>query len=92
MGKYVKVKRPYEKTKKVDEDALFAELCFYYPQYRMSHRHVLPYKYVVLLLNTARRKKAEEWTYLTHIAAAPHTEKGKGVKKLIEHFKEMANG
>lgn len=91
MKKVVKAKS-VNTSKAPDAEEVFAELCFYYPQYRMSQRHFLSHKYTMLLLKVARRKEAERMYNLTNIAAAPHTKKGQGVKKLLTHFKRLADG
>lgn len=66
-----------------------ATLCYYYPQYTLSEARKLPHKYVKLLLKEARAQKAIEWHWLTLIAAAPHSNKGKGVKALLKALKDQ---
>lgn len=68
---------------------LFATVAFYFPQYNLQEVENLPYRDVVLLLKTAQRIEAERMYYLTQIASAPQSEKGKGVKTLMKHFKEI---
>lgn len=36
--------------------------------------------------------KAEEYYNQVQIAAAPHSDKGKGVKRLSEHYRKEAHG
>ncbi len=67
---------------------VLAKLCYYYPQYTLRHARKLPYKDVVLLIKQAQKEQATDYYNLTQIAAAPHSDKGKGVKKLLSHFKE----
>jgi hypothetical protein len=76
--------------KKVNARELLAELCFYYPQYTLAAARRLPAKDVMLLLKMARKKKAEEYFNLTQIAAAPHTKKGSGVKRLSSRYAKVA--
>lgn len=76
--------------KKVNARALLAELCWYYPQYTLAAARKLPARDVVLLLKTARRKESERYFNLTQIAAAPHTKKGSGVKKLSSRYEKAA--
>ncbi len=68
---------------------LLAELCYYYPQYTLADARRLPAKDVLLLIKTARKKQAEEYLNLTQIAAAPHTRKGVGVKKLSDRYSRV---
>ena len=67
---------------------LLASLCYHYPQYTLKQVKRMPYKDVVLLLQQAHREQAALYYNLTQIAAAPHSEKGKSVKKLLNHFKD----
>lgn len=70
-----------------------ATLCYYYPSYTLRMASMLPHKHKVIMLNQARRLKAKDMHDLTQIAAAPHSNKGKGVKKLVKHFeKGVKNG
>lgn len=75
--------------KKVNARELLAELCFYYPQYTLAAARRLPARDVMLLLRTARKKKAEEYFNLTQIAAAPQTKNGRGVKKLSSRYSKI---
>jgi hypothetical protein len=78
---------PKKKVKALD---LLAELCYFYPQYTLAEARRLPAKDVLLLLKVAHKKKAEEYLNLTQIAAAPHTRKGAGVKKLSTRYSRVA--
>lgn len=75
--------------KKVNARRLLAELCFYYPQYTLAAARRLPAKDVMLLLKVARQKDAEKYYNLTQIAAAPHTKKGTGVKRLTSKYEKV---
>lgn len=77
-------------TQSTDAMQTLAKLCYYYPQYTLAQARRLPYKYVNLLLKEARIQKAIEWSWLTQIAAAPQTEKGKGVKALLKALKDYS--
>lgn len=68
---------------------LFATVAFHYPQYTLKDVEALPYRDVKLLMKIAERINADKYLTLTQIAASPHTEKGKGVKNLIDHFKKI---
>jgi hypothetical protein len=73
-------------------EKLVAEVCYHYPVYTLSQARRLPARDVLLLLKVAKQKRAENYYELTHIAAAPHTRKGQGVKALLDRYKEMKNG
>lgn len=79
--------------KKVNARRLLAELCYHYPQYSLAAARRLPAKDVMLLLKTAKQLKAAEYHNLTQIAAAPHTKKGAGVKRLSsKYLKDSRDG
>lgn len=67
---------------------LYATVCLYYPQYKLSDVQNMPYRDVKLLLRVAWKRDANLFFNLTQIAAAPHTKNGSGVKKLLETFRE----
>jgi hypothetical protein len=69
---------------------IYAEVCYYYPQYTLKDAQLLPARDIALLLVTAHRVEARNNYNLTQIAAAPHTKKGEGVKKLLDHFKQVS--
>ena len=69
---------------------LYAQVCYYYPQYTLKGVARLPYRDVLLLLKTAHRIEATRNYNLTAIAAAPHSKKQINVKKLLEHFEKQA--
>lgn len=78
-------------TKKNDIRELYATVCYHYG-YKLKYVSELPARDVKLLLKVARKIQAERMLELTQIVAAPHTEKGKAVKSLTEHFKGVING
>lgn len=90
-GKRIKVQTVRASRPKMDVRALLAQVCYYYPQYTLKEAQKLPYRDVKLLLNVAMKMKAMEYYNLTQISAAPHTKGGKGVTKLSEHFKKVAD-
>lgn len=67
---------------------LWATVAYYYPQYSLERASQLSVRDIRLLLKVAKAKEAERMFYLTQIAAAPHTEKGKGVKQLSDYFRK----
>lgn len=89
MARIEVAKKP---TKKVSKRNLYALICYHYPQYKLSEIETMPYRDIKLLLNTAVKIKAEDYYNLVQIAASPHSEKGKGVKRLSEHYRKLANG
>lgn len=78
--------------KQASKRELYAQVCYYYPQYTLSEVEKLPQRDITLLLNVASRIEGLRMLNLTQIAAAPHSKNGSGVKKLTEHFKRVANG
>lgn len=89
-GRRVRVQKAPVDTPKIDFDELCAQLCYYFPQYKFHEARNLSLRRVKLLLNVAKKQEAIHFYNLTQISAAPHTEKGKGVKTLSEHFKNIA--
>ena len=77
-------------TKKASKRELYAMVCFYYQQYDLQTVQNMPARDLYLLIKTAQKMEAIKMFNLTQIAAAPHTKKGSGVKKLAEHFKRMS--
>lgn len=91
-GKRIKVQSVSKATrKKFNGEILLAQVCYYYPQYTLDDAAKLSYRRIQVLLKVAAQQKAIEYYNLTQIAAAPHTKKGEGVKKLSDHFKKTAN-
>lgn len=83
---------PTAPVKESGNRELYATVAFHYPQYTLKQVAKLPYRDVKLLLETAERINAERYLTLTHIATAPHTKKGEGVKNLIANFKKIIDG
>ena len=80
------------KGKCISSRRLLAKLCYFYPQYTLTHARKLPYRDVMLLLKTAERERATQYYNLTQIAAAPHTKGGDLYEQLTQTFREQANG
>lgn len=76
---------------KITNRDLWARVAYYYPQYTLKEASKLSVRDINLLLKTARRIEAEKMYNLTQIVASPHTEKGKGVKSLTQHFEQEMN-
>lgn len=85
--KRVVAKSVHSEVKRKTNRELWAEICYYYPQYTLKEASRLPIRDIKLLLKVAERIKAEDKYDLVQIASAPHTEKGKGVKQLSDYFK-----
>lgn len=76
------------KTKEVSKRRIWASVCYYYPQYTLKEASKLSRRDINLLLSTAKRLEASRMKNLVQIAAAPHTKKGEGVKKLLDFFQQ----
>lgn len=76
------------KKRKLSNRRIWATICYYYPQYTLEDASKLSVRDINLLIKTANKIEAERMYSLTQIAAAPHTKKGSGVKKLTETFKK----
>lgn len=75
---------------KASKRELYARVCYFYPQYRLTDVQKMPNRDVLLLLRVANKIEALKMLNLTQIVSAPHTKKGAGVKKLTTHFKRIA--
>lgn len=78
--------------KKVESDSLLALFCFYFPQYTLEQARKLPYKQIRLMIGVAQKELARQRYELVQIVAAPHTQKGRGVRALLQHFRSLADG
>ena len=79
-------------TKKINVKTRLAEFCWYYPQYSLAVARKMPAKDIILMLGVARKKEAEKYLNLINIVAAPHSKKGKDVKKLVDIYKNIIDG
>ena len=87
----VAVAQPVPSSEDTTSDReIWAIVAYYYPQYTLKEASKLPARDIKLLIKTAKKLEAQKMFNLTQIAAAPHTKKGEGVKKLSEHFKRLA--
>lgn len=68
---------------------LWATICYYYPQYTLEEASKLSIRDIKLLLKVSEKLEAQKMLALTQIAAAPHTKKGQGVKKLTDYYKKQ---
>ena len=84
------IKAQQAPKKQIDPEETLALLCYYYPAYTFKTARQLPEKRVTLMLKVAMREQAKERIELAKIVAAPHTNKGQAVKKLIEYYKHIA--
>jgi hypothetical protein len=88
MAKIEVAKIPIKRATKRD---LYAMVCYFYPQYQLPEASKLPARDLYLLIKTAQKMEAIKMFNFTQIAAAPHSKKGSGVKKLADHFKRMSS-
>lgn len=70
------------------EDTL-ARFCFYFPQYTYAQARQMPFIRIRQMLRVVLTEQARQMFFLTQIAASPHIEKGRGVKKMLNYFKEL---
>lgn len=77
-----------EKKERFIED-LLATFCYYFPQYKYSEAKKMPFVRIRRMLKVANREQALFMAQLVSIAAAPHTPKGSGVKRLLDHYNKL---
>lgn len=90
-GGSVKNKNPKSNDDDNSNRRTYALVCYYYPQYKLEEVEQMPARDVSLLINTAYKEKAIEYMNHVQIAAAPHSKKGEGVKKLIDSYKQIVD-
>lgn len=78
-----------EQSQKATNRELWATICYYYPQYTLEEASRLSIRDIKLLLKIAEKLEAQKMLAFTQIAAAPHTKKGQGVKKLTDYYKKQ---
>lgn len=71
---------------------LYAQVCYFYPQYTLAQARKLPARDVALLLREAAHQEAARNYSLTQIVAAPHSEKGEAIGQLLDHFGDLMDG
>lgn len=86
----VKVSAKRASAPRATRRELYATVCYYYPRYSLQEAQKLPARDLNLLIKTAKKMEAVKMFNLTQIAAAPNSKKGKGVSKLLDHFKKEA--
>lgn len=75
--------------KELDPEDILATFCFHFQQYSYLDAKRMPFKRILQMLKIAEKERAKVMYDLTQIASAPHTKKGSGVKKLLDHFKKI---
>lgn len=90
-GGSVKNKNPKSEDESNSNRRIYALVCYFYPQYKLEDVEQMPARDVNLLINTAHKQKAVEYMNQVQIAAAPHTKKGEGIKKLIDEYKKIVD-
>lgn len=78
-----------EQSYKATNRELWATICYYYPQYTLEEASRLSIRDIKLLLKIAEKLEAQKMLAFIQIAAAPHTKKGQGVKKLTDYYKKQ---
>lgn len=86
------IKAKQVEHKKRSANSMLAEFCWYYQHYSLAIARKMPAKDVMMLLNMAKKKEAEKYLNLTQIVAAPHSDKGKNVKRLVSEYERIING
>ena len=76
--------------KHASPESILATFCYYFPAYTYAAARRLPERRVSLMLQAVRREQSRNYLELMQIIAAPHTEKGKAVKSLIDRHKKEA--
>jgi hypothetical protein len=71
---------------------ILARFCYYFPQYKYHEARKLPHIRIVKMLRVARSEQAKLYINLVNIASAPHTDKGKGINKMIESYQNIIDG
>lgn len=89
MARIQVAKVPKSETSRDEVLEMLASFCYHYPAYTFAQARKMPAKRVAMMLKVAQREQAKMYYNLTQIAAAPHTKKGAGVKKLADGFKGM---
>lgn len=72
-------------------DETLSRFCYHYQQYTFNMARQMPFSRIVKMLKVAQKEQYKKYLQLVKIAAAPHTKKGSGVKKLIESYEEVIN-
>lgn len=86
----IKVAKVEASIKRMSKRELYATVCYYYPQYKLEDAQALPGRDLILLIKTANKREAAKMYNFTSIAAAPHSKDMSQVKKLLNHFGNLA--
>lgn len=90
-GKVVQVEQlPKPPSEPFSAQRVLARFCYHYQQYTYAEARKIPYRRIRSMLNEVMKIEAQRYHTLTQIAAAPHTDKGKGVSELLSKFKDQA--
>lgn len=86
------LEEPIEVASDSDADVvdLLTRVCYFYPQYTLETAERLTNSQVMALLMQAEKQRAIEYYNHVLIAAAPHTDKGQLVDKLINNYRKIA--
>ena len=87
--KRISVRKAELETQSVED--VLGLFCYYFPSYKYNEARELPYIRIKRLLGIAIKERARQMLELTQIVAAPHTKKGEGVRKLVNHYKKVIN-
>jgi hypothetical protein len=85
-----KVKAAKVPTKRIGRRELYATVCWYYPQYNLNQVSKLPARDIDLLIRVARKREAMKFYNLAQVSAAARARKGNGMRKIIDHFRKVA--
>ena len=86
----IKPKRAVGGGKKLSKRELYATVCYFFPQYKLTDVEAMAYRDVLLLVKTAQKQQASYFYNMTLIAQAPPSKNQSNVKKLTDHFKKIA--
>lgn len=85
----IKVAKVQTSAKKQSKRELYATVCYYY-KYELEYVQQLPARDLILLVKQAQKREAANYYNLTSIMAAPHSKNMSQVKKLLNHFGNLA--
>lgn len=85
----IKVAKVESSVKRMSKRELYATICSYYG-YELEYVSKLPARDLILLMKTAQKREAAKFYNLTSIMAAPHSKNMSQVKKLLDHFGNLA--
>lgn len=86
----IRVQKAPKAERGIAKRELYATVCYHFPQYKLQEVEAMPFRDVQLLLKTAQKQQAAYFHNMTLIVQAPHSDKQKNVKKLVDHFKKIA--